>query len=101
LDASIEGFRLVLIGDIHELPLVHFESKAFELSAMDWTGEVSIPLTTSHLDYVHRVHQLSASATLCASVTYWNLTNSHWEPVIEPWVFSLLVGQFIKNSDDL
>jgi hypothetical protein len=64
LDASIEGFRLVLIGDIHELPLVHFESKAFELSAKDWTGEVSIPLTTSHSDYVQSSSAIGIRNTL-------------------------------------
>jgi vacuolar protein sorting-associated protein 13A/C len=41
LNASVEGFRLVLIGDIHELPLVHFESKAFDVRVKDWSGEVN------------------------------------------------------------
>lgn len=24
-------------------------------------------------------------------VTYWNLTNSHWEPLIDPWSLSFRV----------
>ena len=38
---SFEGFRLVLIGDLHEQPLLHLRVKPFILGAKDWSGEVS------------------------------------------------------------
>ncbi|KAG8880371.1 hypothetical protein FRB97_000908 [Tulasnella sp. 331] len=40
LQASFDGFRLVLIGDIHELPMLHLETQAFSVTAKDWSSEV-------------------------------------------------------------
>jgi vacuolar protein sorting-associated protein 13A/C len=40
LKASFEGFRLILIGDLHEQPLLHLVIKPFLLSLNDWSGEV-------------------------------------------------------------
>ena len=39
---SFEGFRLVLIGDLHEQPLLHLRVKPFILGAKDWSGEVRL-----------------------------------------------------------
>ncbi|KAG8691548.1 hypothetical protein FRC11_001538 [Ceratobasidium sp. 423] len=71
LKASFEGFRLVLIGDLHELPMLHLKTKPFEVLVSDWSGE------------------LKATTTFGTSINYWNLVNSHWEPLIDPWTFSL------------
>ena len=40
LKASFDGFRLILIGDLHEQPLLHFVVKSFVLNLNDWSGEV-------------------------------------------------------------
>ena len=40
LSAKIEGFRLVLIGDLHEQPMFHVKIKTFEVSAQDWSNNV-------------------------------------------------------------
>jgi len=40
LKASFDGFRLILIGDLHEQPLLHLVIKPFLLSLSDWSGEV-------------------------------------------------------------
>jgi vacuolar protein sorting-associated protein 13A/C len=49
LKASFDGFRLILIGDLHEQPLLHLVAKTFVLSLNDWSGEVcyirNIPFT--------------------------------------------------------
>lgn len=37
---SFDGFRLVLIGDIHEQPMLHLKVKPFIAVAKDWSGEV-------------------------------------------------------------
>jgi vacuolar protein sorting-associated protein 13A/C len=47
---SCEGFRLVLIGDLHEQPMLHLKVKPFVLSAKDWSGEVRlICIGSSHI----------------------------------------------------
>jgi len=40
LKASFDGFRLVLIGDLHEQPMLHLKIKPFIVGAKDWSGEV-------------------------------------------------------------
>jgi len=75
LKASFDGFRLVLIGDLHEQPMLHLKVKPFIVGARDWSGE------------------LHATTTMATSITYWNLTNSHWEPLIDPWTFTFVVAK--------
>ncbi|KAJ3515399.1 hypothetical protein NLJ89_g1777 [Agrocybe chaxingu] len=71
--ASFDGFRLVLIGDLHEQPMLHLKVKPFILGAKDWSGE------------------LHATTTMTTAITYFNLTNSHWEPLIDPWTLTIAV----------
>ncbi|KIM48205.1 hypothetical protein M413DRAFT_439924 [Hebeloma cylindrosporum] len=71
LKGSFDGFRLVLIGDLHEQPMLHLKVKPFIVGARDWSGE------------------LHATTTMTTGITYWNLTNSHWEPLIDPWTFTI------------
>ncbi|EJU02006.1 hypothetical protein DACRYDRAFT_22408 [Dacryopinax primogenitus] len=71
LKATFDGFQLVLIGDIHELPLLHMDTKSFVFTAQDWSGD------------------LKALGTISTSTRYYNLANSHWEPLLEPWSFSI------------
>jgi vacuolar protein sorting-associated protein 13A/C len=71
LDASFGGFQLVLIGDVHELPVVHLQTPAFACKAKDWSGD------------------LNASVAIKPSINYYNLKNSHWEPLLDPWEFGI------------
>ncbi|TFK30442.1 vacuolar protein sorting-associated protein vps13 [Coprinopsis marcescibilis] len=80
LKASFEGFRLILIGDMHEQPMLHLKVKPFIVGAKDWSGE------------------LQATTTLATQITYWNLTNSHWEPLIDPWTFTTSVSKDISTG---
>ncbi|KAF5314046.1 hypothetical protein D9611_006808 [Ephemerocybe angulata] len=73
LKASLDGFRFILIGDLHEQPMLHLKVKPFIVGAKDWSGP------------------LRATTTLASQITYWNLTNSHWEPLIDPWTFTVSV----------
>jgi vacuolar protein sorting-associated protein 13A/C len=41
LKAEIEGIRVILIGDQHELPLMDLSVKRFTASVRDWSGDVS------------------------------------------------------------
>jgi vacuolar protein sorting-associated protein 13A/C len=40
LKGTFGGFRLVLIGDIHEQPILNFKVKSFLARAQDWSGQV-------------------------------------------------------------
>ncbi|KAF8846387.1 vacuolar protein sorting-associated protein 13 [Paxillus ammoniavirescens] len=71
MKGTIDGFRLVLIGDMHEQPMLQFNIKPFVLTGKDWSSE------------------LQASAVVETQINYWNLTNSHWEPLIDPWKLTL------------
>lgn len=75
LRASFDGFQLVLIGDVHQLPLVHLTTQAFNFHLNDWSGD------------------MSAQTTLSTAINYYNLKISHWEPLMDPWDFSLRVGK--------
>ncbi|KAF9270221.1 DUF1162-domain-containing protein [Marasmius fiardii PR-910] len=81
LKASFDGFRLVLIGDMHEQPMLHLKMKPFIVGAKDWSGE------------------LSATTTLVMQISYWNLTNSHWEPLIDPWRYSITASRVTPTSE--
>lgn len=75
LRGTFDGFRLILIGDMYEQPMFHLNVKPFDVNAKDWTGE------------------LSATTTIATQISFWNLTNSHWEPFIDPWTFSVSVAR--------
>lgn len=75
LRASFDGFQLVLIGDVHQLPLVHLTTQAFNFHLNDWSGD------------------MSAQTTLSTAINYYNLKISHWEPLMDPWDFTLRVGK--------
>ncbi|KAG2159854.1 vacuolar protein sorting-associated protein 13 [Suillus bovinus] len=81
LKASFDGFRLILIGDMHEQPMLHLKIKPFIIGARDWSAD------------------LRATATLATQISYWNLSNSHWEPLIDPWTFTLSVGRDQRSSE--
>jgi vacuolar protein sorting-associated protein 13A/C len=38
---TFDGFRLVLIGDLHEQPMLHLKVKPFVVGVKDWSSEVS------------------------------------------------------------
>jgi vacuolar protein sorting-associated protein 13A/C len=40
LKGSFDGFKLILIGDLHEQPMLHLKVKPFVVNARDWSGEV-------------------------------------------------------------
>ncbi|KAF9229286.1 vacuolar protein sorting-associated protein 13 [Gyrodon lividus] len=80
MKGTIEGFRLILIGDMHEQPMLQFNVKPFDLAAKDWSLG------------------LQASAVLESQINYWNLTNSHWEPLIDPWKVTLLLTKDHPSS---
>lgn len=67
LTAQIAGIRFVLIGDLHELPLLDFSVKKFDVNVRDWTGPMSV------------------DTQLNTFINVYNFSKSAWEPLIEPW----------------
>ena len=40
LKATFEGLRVILIGDVHEQPMLHLKIKPFNFNVRDWSGDV-------------------------------------------------------------
>lgn len=70
LTAEIDGIRIVLIGDLHELPLLDWSVKKFNVDVRDWSAA------------------MSADTTLDTFINVYNFSKSAWEPLIEPWQLS-------------
>jgi vacuolar protein sorting-associated protein 13A/C len=67
LHVSIEGIRVVLIGDVHEMPMLDWRVKKFGVDVRDWSGP------------------MVADTSLDILVNVYNFSKSAWEPLIEPW----------------
>lgn len=67
LTATMEGIRVILIGDLHELPLLDWSVKKFNVDVRDWSSAMT---GDTNFDTYMNVYNFSKSA---------------WEPLIEPW----------------
>ncbi len=67
MKVQFEGIRVVLIGDLHELPILDWSVKAFAIDVRDWTGN------------------LTADSSLDTFFNVYNFSKSAWEPLVEPW----------------
>ncbi|KAM7185556.1 putative vacuolar protein sorting-associated protein [Naviculisporaceae sp. PSN 640] len=67
LTATIDGIRVVIIGDLHELPILDLSIKSFTTTAENWSSN------------------LKAEAAIDMYTNVYNFAKSAWEPLIEPW----------------
>ncbi|KAG8530898.1 uncharacterized protein KY384_004255 [Bacidia gigantensis] len=67
MTATIEGIRVILIGDLHELPLLDWSVKKFNVDVRDWS-------TSMNGDTIFDTY-----------INVYNFSKSAWEPLIEPW----------------
>ncbi|KAL4752965.1 hypothetical protein BDW72DRAFT_191535 [Aspergillus terricola var. indicus] len=67
LKAQVDGVRVILIGDLHDLPLLDWSVKKFNVDARDWSST------------------LTADTSFDTFVNVYNFSKSAWEPLIEPW----------------
>ncbi|KAB5527937.1 hypothetical protein GE09DRAFT_408196 [Coniochaeta sp. 2T2.1] len=67
LTATIDGFRVILIGDLHELPIMDLSVKKFTATAQNWSTS------------------LKAEAAIDTYINVYNFAKSAWEPLLEPW----------------
>ncbi|KAK0609948.1 hypothetical protein B0T17DRAFT_501212 [Bombardia bombarda] len=75
LTATIDGIRVVLIGDLHELPILDLSIKSFTSTAENWSTN------------------LKAEAAIEMYTNIYNFAKSSWEPFIEPWQVGLGVAR--------
>ncbi|KAI0596932.1 vacuolar protein sorting-associated protein 13 [Biscogniauxia sp. FL1348] len=75
LTAVIEGVRVVLIGDLHELPILDLSIKHFTASAADWSSN------------------LKAETAIDMYINAYSFAKSAWEPLLEPWQVGLGVAR--------
>ncbi|KAI9493351.1 hypothetical protein BDB00DRAFT_946102 [Zychaea mexicana] len=71
LRASFQGLQVILIEEIHEMPMVDINIKPFSVDVANWSRALSVNVTFSMF------------------MNYFNTKNSHWEPLLEPWSFDL------------
>lgn len=71
MTATIDGIRVVLIGDLHELPIIDLSIKDFTATAEDWSSN------------------LKAEVPLEMYINVYNFSKSAWEPLLEPWAVGI------------
>lgn len=81
--ADIEGARLVLIGSIHELPVLDMSVSPFQVTAQNWSLN------------------LEADTSIESFVNVFNYARSSWEPLIEPWTLNMHVSKSIEPKPKL
>ena len=67
MTAQIDGIRVVLIGDQHELPLIDWSVNKFNIEVRDWSAT------------------MTADTNVDMFINVYNFSKSAWEPLIEPW----------------
>lgn len=80
---SFGGIRMVLIGDVHELPIVDWAVQPFSLCAKNWST-----------DFV-------ADSSIQSLIHIYNYSTSSWEPFLDPWSFSFHVKKLFDPKPRL
>ncbi|EAW10592.1 membrane morphogenesis protein VPS13 [Aspergillus clavatus NRRL 1] len=75
LNAQVDGLRVILIGDLHDLPLLDWSVKKFNVDVRDWSST------------------LNADTSFDTFINVYNFSKSAWEPLIEPWQLGFHVAK--------
>ena len=78
MTAVVEGIRVILIGDQHELPLIDLSVKKFNVDVRDWSSTMTGDLSFD------------------TYINVYNFSKSAWEPLIEPWQLGFHVSKEIN-----
>lgn len=79
---NLQGVRVVLIGDLHELPMLDWSVKKFAVEVRDWSGA------------------MTADTSIDTFFNVYNFSKSAWEPLIEPWSLGFHMAKSL-NPDKL
>ncbi|ROT38314.1 vacuolar protein sorting-associated protein [Sodiomyces alkalinus F11] len=80
LTANIDGIRVVLIGDVHELPIFDLGVRQFTTSAENWSTD------------------LKAGTAIDMYMNVYNFSKSAWEPLLEPWQMGVGIAKEQDNG---
>lgn len=75
LSAQVDGIRVILIGDLHELPLFDWTVDKFNVDVRDWSSTMNADMKIDTL------------------INVYNFSKSAWEPLIEPWQLGFHVSK--------
>ena len=75
MTATVEGIRVILIGDLHELPLLDWSVKKFDVEVRDWSNA------------------MTGDTSFDTYINVYNFSKSAWEPLIEPWQLGFHVSK--------
>lgn len=82
MSVNMEGIRVVLIGDKHEMPMLDWRVKKFGIDVRDWSGA------------------MTADTNVDTLINIYNFSKSAWEPLIEPWQLGFHMSKD-QNPDKL
>lgn len=82
-NGNIGGARLVLIGDVHELPAIDMNIKPFEVKVLNWSTEMS---AETHIE---------------SAVNIYNYAKSTWEPLLEPWPIAVYASKVLDPKPSI
>lgn len=80
LNADFEGLRLVILGDVHELPVIDMNVKQFNVTAENWSTNLDL------------------NAQVQSYVNIFNYARSSWEPLVEPWTVAFHVSKILDKE---
>ncbi|GMF46786.1 unnamed protein product [[Candida] boidinii] len=83
MSIDTNGMRLVLIGDVHELPMLDMESKPFSVSAKNWSTDLEV------------------DTSITSSIKVLNYSTSSWETLLEPWTVTIHIGKVLEPKPSL
>ncbi|KAF9211914.1 hypothetical protein BGZ59_007452 [Podila verticillata] len=81
LKGVIQGLQLILIDDMHSLPMLDLKLDRFDLEVKEWSSEMKV------------------DTSLRPSINYFNVRNSHWEPLLEPWQLVIHVSKAVQPAN--
>jgi vacuolar protein sorting-associated protein 13A/C len=64
---EVDGLRVILLGDVHVLPLLDWRVNKFNVDVRDWSAE------------------MSADTSIDTFINVYNFSKSAWEPLVEPY----------------
>ncbi|KAF9166895.1 hypothetical protein DFQ26_006563 [Actinomortierella ambigua] len=81
LKGIIQGVQLILIDDMYSLPVLDLKLDRFDLEVKEWSSEMKV------------------DTSIRSSINYFNVKNSHWEPLLEPWQLVLHVSRTVQPAN--
>ncbi|KAL6927429.1 hypothetical protein ACO0SA_003727 [Hanseniaspora valbyensis] len=81
-NVNFGGARLVIIGDVSELPMLDFHSEKFQMNIKDWSTD------------------LNFGSDITVYTNVFNYSKSDWEPLVEPFTFNIQGYRGRKNGND-